>query len=213
MGRERKANWAEMMGEAVREPEFSHSYGGEDYFVFPFRCLRLSGAEDVVNVIVSRNTMDQFDIRAGQRLVIKGEVRSYNNRSGMGNKLVITVHAGQVEPAWSDEDFNRVALVGNLCRKPVYRRTPMGREITDLLLAVNRSYGKADYLPCIVWGGMARQAARWEVGDQVRLRGRLQSRNYIKVQNQEAVEKVAFEVSAMALERLNRGESAEKSVR
>lgn len=213
MGRERKANWAEMMGEAVREPEFSHSYGGEDYFVFPFRCLRLSGAEDVVNVIVSRNTMDQFDIRAGQRLVIKGEVRSYNNRSGTGNKLVITVHAGQVGPAWSDEDFNRVALVGNLCRKPVYRRTPMGREITDLLLAVNRSYGKADYLPCIVWGGMARQAARWEVGDQVRLRGRLQSRNYIKVQNQEAVEKVAFEVSAMALERLNRGESAEKSVR
>lgn len=213
MGRERKANWAEMMGEAVREPEFSHSYGGEDYFVFPFRCLRLSGAEDVVNVIVSRNTMDQFDIRAGQRLVVKGEVRSYNNRSGTGNKLVITVHAGQVEPAWSDEDFNRVALVGNLCRKPVYRRTPMGREITDLLLAVNRSYGKADYLPCIVWGGMARQAARWEVGDQVRLRGRLQSRNYIKVQNQEAVEKVAFEVSAMTLERLKWGESAEKSVR
>lgn len=82
------------MGEAVREPEFSHSYGGEDYFVFPFRCLRLSGAEDVVNVIVSRNTVDQFDIRAGQRLAIRGEVRSYNNRSGMGNKLVITVHAG-----------------------------------------------------------------------------------------------------------------------
>ena len=212
MGRERKANWAEMMGEAVREPEFSHSYGGEDYFVFPFRCLRLSGAEDVVNVIVSRNTMDQFDIRAGQRLVIKGEVRSYNNRSGMGNKLVITVHAGQVAPAWSGEDFNRVALMGNLCRKPVYRRTPMGREITDLLLAVNRSYGKADYLPCIVWGGMARQAAHWEIGDQVRLRGRLQSRNYIKVQNQEAVEKVAFEVSVMTLERVKRGERAEKSL-
>lgn len=207
MGKERKTNWAEMMGEAVREPSFSHSYGGEDYFVLPFRCLRLSGVEDVVNVIVSRNTMDHFDIRAGQRMALRGEVRSYNNRSGTGSKLVITVHASQVLPGWGDEDYNRVTLVGNLCRKPVYRRTPMGREITDLLLAVNRSYSKADYLPCIVWGGMARQAAQWEVGDRVRLRGRLQSRSYMKVQNQEAVEKVAFEVSAMALERVQREEN------
>lgn len=153
MGKERKTNWVEMMGEAVREPAFSHSYGGEDYFLFPFRCLRLSGVEDVVNVIVSRNTMDDFDIRAGQRIALKGEVRSYNNRSGTGSKLVITVHAAQILPGQSGEDYNRVALTGNLCRKPVYRRTPMGREITDLLLAVNRSYGKADYLPCIVWGG------------------------------------------------------------
>ena len=139
MGKERKTNWVEMMGEAVREPAFSHSYGGEDYFLFPFRCLRLSGVEDVVNVIVSRNTMDDFDIRAGQRIALKGEVRSYNNRSGTGSKLVITVHAAQILPGQSGEDYNRVALTGNLCRKPVYRRTPMGREITDLLLAVNRS--------------------------------------------------------------------------
>lgn len=204
MGKERKTNWAEMMGEAVREPDFSHSYGGEDYFVFPFRCQRLSGAEDVVNVMVSRNTVDHFDIRAGQRMVVKGEVRSYNNRSGTGSKLVITVHASQLLPGQAGEDYNRVTLVGNLCRKPVYRRTPMGREITDLLLAVNRSYGKADYLPCIVWGGMARQAACWDVGDRVRLRGRLQSRTYIKIQNEEAVEKTAFEVSVVTLERINR---------
>ena len=212
MGQERKTNWVEMMGEAVREPAFSHSYGGEDYFLFPFRCLRLSGVEDVVNVIVSRNTMDDFDIRAGQRIALKGEVRSYNNRSGTGSKLVITVHAAQILPGQSGEDYNRVALTGNLCRKPVYRRTPMGREITDLLLAVNRSYGKADYLPCIVWGGLARQAARWEAGDRVRLRGRLQSRNYIKVQNQEAVEKVAFEVSVMAVERVKREEFEQRGM-
>lgn len=166
MGKERKTNWVEMMGEAVREPAFSHSYGGEDYFLFPFRCLRLSGVEDVVNVIVSRNTMDDFDIRAGQRIALKGEVRSYNNRSGTGSKLVITVHAAQILPGQSGEDYNRVALTGNLCRKPVYRRTPMGREITDLLLAVNRSYGKADYLPCIVWGGWPGRlpAGRQETG-------------------------------------------------
>ena len=212
MGKERKTNWVEMMGEAVREPAFSHSYGGEDYFLFPFRCLRLSGVEDVVNVIVSRNTMDDFDIRAGQRIALKGEVRSYNNRSGTGSKLVITVHAAQILPGQSGEDYNRVALTGNLCRKPVYRRTPMGREITDLLLAVNRSYGKADYLPCIVWGGLARQAARWEAGDRVRLRGRLQSRNCIKVQNQEAVEKVAFEVSVMAVERVKREEFEQRGM-
>lgn len=118
MGKERKTNWVEMMGEAVREPAFSHSYGGEDYFLFPFRCLRLSGVEDVVNVIVSRNTMDDFDIRAGQRIALKGEVRSYNNRSGTGSKLVITVHAAQILPGQSGEDYNRVALTGNLCRKP-----------------------------------------------------------------------------------------------
>ena len=212
MGKERKTNWVEMMGEAVREPAFSHSYGGEDYFLFPFRCLRLSGVEDVVNVIVSRNTMDDFDIRAGQRIALKGEVRSYNNRSGTGSKLVITVHAAQILPGQSGEDYNRVALTGNLCRKPVYRRTPMGREITDLLLAGTRRYGKADYLPCIVWGGLARQAARWEAGDRVRLRGRLQSRNYIKVQNQEAVEKVAFEVSVMAVERVKREEFEQRGM-
>lgn len=207
MGKERKKNWAEMMGEAVREATFSHTYAGEDYFVFPFRCQRLSGAEDIVNVVVSRNTLDHFDIKAGQRIGIRGEIRSYNNRSGTGSKLVITVHAGEVFLGEPGEDYNRVMLVGNLCRRPVYRRTPMGREITDLLLAVNRSYGKADYLPCIVWGGMARRAASWEVGDRVRLRGRLQSRTYIKIQNQEALEKVAFEVSVMAIERISREEA------
>ena len=167
MGKERKTNWAEMMGEAVREATFSHSYGGEDYFVFPFRCRRLSGAEDIINAIASRNTIENFDIKPGRRIGVNGEIRSYNNRSGTGSKLVITVHVNEAFSGDHSEDYNRVMLMGNLCRKPVYRRTPMGREITDLLLAVNRSYGKADYLPCIVWGGMARRAATWEVGDRV----------------------------------------------
>ena len=202
-GRERRNNWAALSGDAVREPAFSHNSGGEDYFRFPLRCRRLSGAEDVLQVVVSRSLLERHDVRVGERLSLRGAVRSWNNRSGIGNRLVITVRAARLLPE-TEEDVNQVRLVGNLCKEPVYRRTPLGREIADLLLAVNGRWGKADYLPCIAWGSLARQATRWQVGDRVRLWGRLQSRAYRKVMGEETVEKVAYEVSAMALERIVR---------
>lgn len=202
MKRERWENRVTLTGEAVREPDFSHSRGGEDFFTFPLRCRRLSGTEDVLNVVVSRTVLEKTDIRAGCRLSLEGEVRSYNNRSGSGSRLVVTVRAVRVAPARGDGDGNLVRLTGNLCRRPVYRHTPLGREITDLLLAVNRRSGRADFLPCVTWGGMARRAACWETGERVRLWGRLQSRPYLKTLNGTAVERIAYEVSAMKIERI-----------
>ena len=168
----------------IQEPIYSHSAGGEDYFTFPLRCLRLSGAEDLLNLVLSRTQLEQLDGRPGDRVGVVGQVRSYNNHSGQGSKLVITVRVQALFPAPAQEDSNQVRLVGNLCRKPVYRRTPLGREIADLLLAVNRGCGKADYLPCIAWGGQARRAGWWNVGDRVCVRGRLQSRRYRKSSGQ-----------------------------
>ena len=138
MVREQKNNYAALSGEVIQEPIYSHSAGGEDYFTFPLRCLRLSGAEDLLNLVLSRTQLEQLDGRPGNRVGVIGQVRSYNNHSGQGSKLVITVRVQALFPAPAQEDSNQVRLVGNLCRKPVYRRTPLGREIADLLLAVNR---------------------------------------------------------------------------
>lgn len=210
MVREQKNNYAALSGEVIQEPIYSHSAGGEDYFTFPLRCLRLSGAEDLLNLVLSRTQLEQLDGRPGDRVGVVGQVRSYNNHSGQGSKLVITVRVQTLFPAPAQEDSNQVRLVGNLCRKPVYRRTPLGREIADLLLAVNRGCGKADYLPCIAWGGQARRAGWWNVGDRVCVRGRLQSRRYRKVVGSDVVEKVAYEVSGILVERVVSEKSLKK---
>ena len=135
----------------------------------------------------------------GQWIEAEGEVRSYNNRSGQGSKLVITVLVRSARPAPMEEGENRLALAGALCRKPVVRRTPLGREICDLLLAVNRRYRRADYLPCIAWGSLAHQCGQMEVGGRLRLEGRLQSRTYTKVLPEGTQERVAYEISVMGL--------------
>lgn len=210
MVREQKNNYVALSGEVIQEPIYSHSAGGEDYFTFPLRCLRLSGAEDLLNLVLSRTQLEQLDGRPGDRVGVVGQVRSYNNHSGQGSKLVITVRVQALFPAPAQEDSNQVRLVGNLCRKPVYRRTPLGREIADLLLAVNRGCGKADYLPCIAWGGQARRAGWWNVGDRVCVRGRLQSRCYRKVIGSDVVEKVAYEVSGILVERVVSEKSLKK---
>ena len=226
MVREQKNNYAALSGEVIQEPIYSHSAGGEDYFTFPLRCLRLSGAEDLLNLVLSRTQLEQLDGRPGDRVGVVGQVRSYNNHSGQGSKLVITVRVQALFPAPAQEDSNQVRLVGNLCRKPVYRRTPLGREIADLLLAVNRGCGKADYLPCIAWGGLARRCGALEVGDGVRIEGRLQSRAYTKVDHgvsgrlqsrryrkvvgSDVVEKVAYEVSGILVERVVSEKSLKK---
>ncbi len=193
-------NQALLVGEAVTEPEFSHESHGEDFFRLPVKSLRLSGAEDVINVIAARSLLERCPVRAGDRVSVTGEVRSYNNNSGVGSRLVITLFAQNLERDRCGEDENRLRLAGTLCRAPVYRRTPLGREIADLLLAVNRTYGRSDYLPCIAWGAVARQCARLDTGTGLRLQGRLQSRSYTKVLEGGSVKRVAFEVSIMTLE-------------
>jgi single-stranded DNA-binding protein len=182
------------------EPEFSHTNHGEDFFRFPLRTYRLSGAADQVNVLISRTLLETQPVHEGDRLAVEGEVRSFNNRTGTGSRLVITVLARSVLPAGEEQDDNRLVLAGVLCKMPNYRQTPLGREICDLMLAVNRKYGRADYLPCIAWGALAQRSARLTVGDGIRLEGRLQSRSYVKLTEAGQVKRVAFEVSIMTME-------------
>ena len=205
-------NKARLVGEAVGAPEYSHTNHGEDYFRFPLKSCRLSGAADQVNVLISRSLLEETPIGTGDRLIVEGEVRSFNNRTGIGSKLVITLFARSAIPAGEEPDDNRLFLAGVLCKEPNYRRTPLGREICDLMLAVNRRYGRADYLPCISWGILAQRSARLRVGDGIRLEGRLQSRNYTKLTETGQVQRVAFEVSIMTMELVEQEEMLENSI-
>lgn len=186
-----------LRGQGLGEPALSHRNHGVDYYLVPLRVPRLSGTDDVLNLVTA--DPDPALWAAGQWVEVQGEVRSYNNRSGQGSKLVITVLVRTAQPAQAEDGENRLTLAGTLCRKPVLRRTPLGREICDLLLAVNRLYGRADYLPCIAWGSLAVHCGGLDVGDRLRLEGRLQSRQYHKLVNGEQVERTAFEISVMNL--------------
>ncbi len=184
-----------LRGQAARAPVPSHRNHGVDYYLVPLRVPRLSGVDDMLNVV----SADPALWTPGEWVSVAGEVRSYNNRTGTGSKLVIRVLAREVAPSRLEEGENRLSLGGALCRRPTLRRTPLGREICDLLLAVNRPYGRADYLPCIAWGSLAAHCGALDVGDRLRLEGRLQSRQYHKLVDGEQVERTAFEVSVMNL--------------
>lgn len=193
----RGENKIELQGQAAAEPKLSHRNHGVDYYIVPLRVPRLSGADDVVNVVAAGQNLELWE--PGRWLSVQGEVRSYNNRSGQGSRLVITVLARAVREAQEETGENRLVLTGVLCKPAVCRRTPLGREICDLLLAVNRPYGRADYLPCIAWGSLAVYCGEREVGDRLRLEGRLQSRQYFKVVDGEKVARTAYEISIMNL--------------
>lgn len=182
-------------GPAVR----SHENHGVVYFRFPLRVSRLSGAEDVLNVVAAGSVLEQCPVEPETLLAVEGEVRSYNNRSGTGSRLVISVYARSLERSEGAHQ-NDLTLAGVLCKPPVLRRTPLGREICDMMLAVNRKYGRADYLPCIAWGGLAAWCGQLKVGDGLKLNGRLQSREYTKEEHGEILHRTAFEVSIMSLE-------------
>ena len=195
---ERTNDVIRLCGVLAGRPEFSHAGREGAYYKFPLAVRRLSGTDDMINVIANEALLNSLEPEETQRLRVWGEVRSFNNKSGAGPRLVISVLAREME--FTDDDFeNIVTLTGTLCKPPNLRRTPTGREICDLMLAVNRRYGRSDYLPCIAWGTAARVASQWEVGTEVTLSGRLQSRIYIKNENDEAVEKTAFEISAMEI--------------
>lgn len=186
-----------LRGQAAGTPVLSHHNHGVDYYAVPLRVPRLSGVDDMLNIVTADPAPGLW--APGRWLGVEGEVRSYNNRSGQGSKLVITVLARSVQPSELEEGENRLVLAGALCRRPTVRRTPLGREICDLLLAVNRPYGRADYLPCIAWGSLAAHCGGLDVGQRLRLEGRLQSRQYHKLIEGEQVERTAFEVSVMNL--------------
>ena len=186
-----------LRGQTAGAPAYSHQNHGVDYYVVPLRVPRLSGVDDVLNLVTDCPDPELWT--AGRWLSVQGEIRSYNNRSGQGSKLVITVLVRAAQAGDGEEGENRLVLAGALCRKPVVRRTPLGREICDLLLAVNRPYGRADYLPCIAWGSLAAHCGGLDVGDRLRLEGRLQSRQYHKMVDGEQVTRTAYEISVMNL--------------
>ena len=192
-------NHISLIGIVGEEPEKSHENHGITYYRFPLRVCRLSGAEDTVNVVAAEKLLQNGWVETGCTLAVEGEVRSYNNRSGTGSKLVITVYARTLG-CTDEEHKNELTLAGVLCKPPIVRRTPLGREICDMMLAVNRKYGRADYLPCIAWGGLAAWCGQLQVGDGVKLNGRLQSREYTKEENGKSSVRTAYEISIMSLE-------------
>ena len=187
-----------LRGRLADAPVFSHSNHGVDYLVFPLSVRRLSGAEDRLNVVASREQLSPLSLEAGSPLTIRGEVRTFNNRSGVGSRLVVSVFARELSRE-EGEDENRLELSGTLCKLPVLRTTPLGRTICDMILAINRRYGRADYLPCIAWGSLAYRCGSMGVGDRLSLEGRLQSRVYTKEIDGRLQERTAFEVSVMSL--------------
>ena len=193
-------NHIKLVGVPAGRPVYSHSSRGQEFFSFPLTVERLSGNTDTLNILIRREQLEALEVEEQGKLCVIGEVRSYNSRRSTGARLVITVLARELRFC-DEEDCNQVFLSGTLCKAPNLRSTPMGREICDLMVAVNRHYGRSDYLPCLCWGLSAREAARWSVGTRIHLDGRLQSRNYIKMTEEGPVEKTAFEISAISIER------------
>lgn len=188
------ANRAELCGMVAEDPRYSHESRGGEFYIFPLETCRLSGTADRLNVILRREMVTPL-LTAGATVRVGGELRSFNNKSGVGNRLILTVFAREIKP-WYGEDENRIALTGTICKEPGLRVTPMGREICDIILAVGRRYHRSDYIPVITWGLQAREVARKTVGDRLSVQGRLQSRSYTKIVDGEPEERVAYEVSA-----------------
>jgi primosomal replication protein N len=195
----RGENKIELQGRAADWPALSHTNHGVDYYLLPLSVPRLSGAEDELKLLLTRQQLEQWTPEPGQWLHTEGEVRSFNNKSGVGNKLVITVLARTLAPSPEEAGVNRLEMEGALCKAPVLRCTPLGRDICDLLLAVNRTYGRADYLPCIAWGTVAVSCGSLSVGDRLHLSGRLQSRRYRKITDSGEQSRTAYEISVMNL--------------
>lgn len=185
-------NRAELCGSVAAPARFSHESRGVRFYSFPLETLRLSGAADTVNILLRESMLPQLP---EDRAAVTGELRSYNNKSGVGNRLILTVLARELSRG-EGEDEDRVTLTGAICKPPILRVTPMGREICDIILAVNRRYRRSDYIPVIAWGCQARQTAELPVGARLMIRGRLQSRDYTKIVDGTACPRRAFEVSA-----------------
>ena len=185
-----------LRGELEALPVFSHESHGRRFSRFSLAVERLSGAVDVLGCVAPEELVQALDPSGGGMIELQGQVRSFNNRSGEGRRLVITAYAEQLRSC-EGEPANEVTLLGSICRPPVFRRTPLGREICDIMLAVNRPYRRADYLPCILWGRTAQQCAGLAVGSPLALTGRLQSRVYVKQLPDRAEERTAYEISAI----------------
>lgn len=190
-------------GVCISDLEFSHKMFGEGFYSFKMKVPRLSDSTDVLPITVSERLLADVDIRKGQQFVVEGQLRSYNKYISGANRLILTVFTRDIQPLVErSKNPNQIFLNGYVCKKPVYRTTPFGREIADILLAVNRSYNKSDYIPTISWGRNSRFCKTLKVGDNIKIWGRLQSREYQKkVDEEDVITKIAYEVSISKLER------------
>lgn len=192
-------NFVEIGGIVVDEPKFSHELFDEKFYKINVESKRLSSSQDILPVIISERLIDINNLTIGKTVHVIGQFRSYNKQEETRSRLVLSIFAKEMEIIDTEEDIltlNNADLIGYICKKPIYRKTPLGREIADVLIAVNRSYKKSDYIPCILWGRNAKFCEKLQVGTMVRLSGRIQSRNYEKkLENGETLEKTAYEVS------------------
>ena len=197
-------NQVSIVGEIVSDFRFSHEVYGEGFYMMEVSVRRLSDFVDYIPVMVSERIIDVEADYIGQLVYISGQFRSFNRHEERKNRLVLSVFARELEilePDCDEDAGNQIFLDGYICKEAIYRKTPLGREIADLLVAVNRSYGKSDYIPCICWGRNARFAAGFEVGTHVQIWGRIQSRDYVKKLSETQVEqRTAYEVSVSKIE-------------
>lgn len=195
-------NHIALCGTMATAPAFSHESHGRRFYQFLLEVERLSGTADCLRIVLPETLLEQSALEDGSHIRVSGQIRSFNSRSEHSRRLVISVFAEMIELCDCEPD-NQVILTGSICKPPVFRRTPLGREICDVMLAVNRPYRRADYLPCIFWGTTAQEISVLEVGTVLTVEGRLQSREYIKVLEEGSEKRVAYEVSAVAAEVLN----------
>ncbi len=218
-------NYLTLVGKVTGEKKFSHEIYGERFYIFNLSIPRLSGNADIIPITVSERLITENMLEEGKKLLVKGQFRSYNSYENEKNKLILTVFAKDIQELENKEEENEIAkkdtitnevvLIGYICKKPIYRQTPFGREIADLLLAVNRAYNKSDYIPSIAWGRNARFCQNLEVGTRVKVVGRVQSRTYEKKFEDGTQEtRVAYEVSIGSLEVIeeNQTEKQEEEV-
>ena len=196
---EHTTNIITLRGELDRLPEFSHENHGRRFFRFTLNVPRLSGAVDTLPVIAEEQMLGEMDLSGGSMIAVTGQIRSHNIRTDGTRRLLIFVFALSVT-AEDGEPLNDVMLEGPLCREPIYRRTPLGREICDVMLAVPRAFRRADYLPCILWGRTAQEVSVCHTRDRIRICGRLQSRIYTKLTDDGPIERTAYEISALNAE-------------
>ena len=199
-------------GKVISELVFSHEMYGEGFYSFNLEVMRLSDSVDHLNITVSERLLNDVDISIGKEVIVEGQLRSYNKFIDGSNKLILTVFARNIQPCVEkSKNPNEIFLDGYICKEPVYRTTPFGREIADLLLAINRAYNKSDYIPTIAWGRNSRFCKSLNVGDHIKVWGRLQSREYQKkISENEVIKKVAYEVSISRMEKADKEETASK---
>ena len=210
-----------LVGKVTSEKTYSHEIDGEKFYIFDLEVPRLSSAVDIIPITVSERLLTNLDLEIGKKLCIHGQFRSYNSYQNERNKLILTVFAKDIVEVEEQEEneekkdvvTNEVTLSGYVCKKPIYRQTPFDREISDLLLAVNRAYNKSDYIPCIAWGRNARFCQNMEVGTEVKIIGRVQSRKYEKkFEDGTSETRVAYEVSISSMEIIDKKDEKAEEV-